>query len=43
VRDYLASLNWNKQPPAPSLPASVIAQTSARYREAYRLLAEGHD
>jgi len=43
VRDYLTSLNWNKQPPAPSLPASVIAQTSARYREAYRLLAEGHD
>ena len=43
VRDYLTSLNWNKQPPAPSLPASVIAQTSARYREAYRQLAEGRD
>src|SRR5438445_2335122 len=43
VRDYLTSLNWNKQPPAPRLPADVIAHTSARYREAYRLLAEGHD
>jgi phosphoribosylaminoimidazole-succinocarboxamide synthase len=43
VRDYLTSLKWNKQPPAPHLPADVIAQTSARYREAYRLLAEDHD
>ena len=43
VRDYLTSLNWNKQPPAPRLPADVIAQTSARYREAYRRLAEGRD
>ena len=43
VRDYLTSLNWNKQPPAPALPASVIAQTSARYREAYRRLAEGRN
>jgi len=43
VRDYLTSHNWNKQPPAPRLPADVIAQTNARYREAYRLLAEGHD
>ena len=43
VRDYLTSLKWNKQPPAPHLPADVIAQTSARYREAYRLLAEGRD
>ena len=43
VRDYLTSINWNKQPPAPHLPADVIAHTSARYREAFRLLAEGHD
>ncbi len=43
VRDYLTSLKWNKQPPAPHLPIDVIAQTSTRYREAYRLLAEGHD
>jgi phosphoribosylaminoimidazole-succinocarboxamide synthase len=43
VRDYLTSINWNRQPPAPRLPADVIAQTSARYREAYRLLAEDRD
>ena len=34
VRDYLESLTWNKQPPAPSLPAEVIAKTAAKYREA---------
>jgi len=43
VRDYLTSINWNRQPPAPSLPAGVIAQTSARYLEAYRLLADDGD
>ena len=34
VRDYLESLTWNKQPPAPSLPAEVIARTAEKYREA---------
>jgi phosphoribosylaminoimidazole-succinocarboxamide synthase len=34
VRDYLESLNWNKQPPAPALPAQIIARTSEKYREA---------
>ncbi len=38
VRDYLESLGWNKQPPPPPLPAEVIARTSEKYREAYRLL-----
>ncbi len=38
VRDYLESLGWNKQPPPPHLPAEVIEKTSAKYREAYRLL-----
>jgi phosphoribosylaminoimidazole-succinocarboxamide synthase len=38
VRDYLTSIKWNKQPPAPSLPDEVIRQTSERYREAFRLL-----
>jgi phosphoribosylaminoimidazole-succinocarboxamide synthase len=38
VRDYLETLNWNKTPPAPRLPAEVIARTSKKYREAlYRL------
>ena len=38
VRDYLETLAWNKQPPAPALPAEVAAQTTSRYLEAYRLL-----
>lgn len=38
VRDYLESIHWNKQPPAPPLPTEVIRQTSEKYREAYRLL-----
>ena len=38
VRDYLETLDWNKAPPAPRLPAEVIAKTSEKYREAlYRL------
>jgi phosphoribosylaminoimidazole-succinocarboxamide synthase len=39
VRDYLETLAWNKKPPAPSLPAEVIARTSAKYREAFERLA----
>jgi phosphoribosylaminoimidazole-succinocarboxamide synthase len=35
VRDYLETLDWNKQPPAPPLPEDVIARTSGKYREAY--------
>ena len=38
VRDYLETLDWNKTPPAPHLPAEVIAGTSERYREALRRL-----
>jgi phosphoribosylaminoimidazole-succinocarboxamide synthase len=38
VRDYLESIHWNKQPPAPALPADVIQRTSEKYREAYRVL-----
>ncbi len=34
VSDYLESLAWNKQPPAPRLPAAIIARTSEKYREA---------
>ena len=39
VRDYLESIHWNKQPPAPALPADVAERTSEKYREAYRILA----
>ena len=38
VRDYLETLNWNKQPPAPALPPEVASATTARYLEAYKLL-----
>lgn len=38
VRDYLETLDWNKQPPAPPLPTEVVNATSAKYKEAYRLL-----
>jgi phosphoribosylaminoimidazole-succinocarboxamide synthase len=36
VRDYLERIGWNKQPPAPELPADVVAATRAKYREAYQ-------
>lgn len=38
VRDYLLSIKWNKQPPAPALPADVVAETSKKYIEAYERL-----
>jgi phosphoribosylaminoimidazole-succinocarboxamide synthase len=38
VRDYLESIRWNKQPPAPALPEEVARKTSEKYREAYRAL-----
>ncbi len=34
VRDYLLSINWNKKPPAPSLPENVITNTRNKYMEA---------
>jgi len=38
VRDYLETLDWDKTPPAPKLPAEVIAKTSEKYREALERL-----
>jgi phosphoribosylaminoimidazole-succinocarboxamide synthase len=38
VRDYLDSLGWNKQPPAPNLPDHIILETSKKYIEAYERL-----
>jgi phosphoribosylaminoimidazole-succinocarboxamide synthase len=42
VRDYLETIEWNKAPPAPELPAVVIERTSAKYAEALTRLAGGH-
>jgi phosphoribosylaminoimidazole-succinocarboxamide synthase len=42
VRDYLESIQWNKQAPAPGLPAEVVARTLDKYLEAFRRLT-GHD
>jgi len=38
VRDYLESIHWNKQAPAPGLPDEVVARTQQKYLEAFRLL-----
>jgi len=38
VRDYLETLDWDKTPPAPKLPADVIRKTSEKYREALERL-----
>lgn len=38
LRDYLETVTWDKQPPGPNLPEMVIARTSEKYLEAYRLL-----
>jgi phosphoribosylaminoimidazole-succinocarboxamide synthase len=38
VRDWLEAQKWNKQPPAPQLPADVLARTAEKYTEALRLL-----
>jgi phosphoribosylaminoimidazole-succinocarboxamide synthase len=38
VRDWLEARGWDKRPPAPALPADVLARTADKYREALRLL-----
>jgi phosphoribosylaminoimidazole-succinocarboxamide synthase len=42
VRDYLESIHWNKQAPAPALPDDVVERTQAKYLEAFRRLT-GHE
>jgi phosphoribosylaminoimidazole-succinocarboxamide synthase len=41
VRDYLESIHWNKQAPAPALPDEVVARTREKYMEAFRMIT-GH-
>ncbi len=43
VRDYLETLSWDKTPPAPALPESIIKITSDKYLEAYRKLTLKND
>ena len=38
LRDYLSSLDWNKQPPPPPLPAEILEKTQSRYLEAQHKL-----
>ncbi len=38
VRDYLETLDWNKQPPGPELPLEIVERTVAKYREAQQRL-----
>lgn len=38
VRDYLETLDWDKRPPAPTLPDDVVLATSEKYLEAFQLL-----
>ena len=40
VRDYLESIHWNKQPPAPRLPEEIVAKTLERYQEVYQRLVK---
>ncbi len=40
VRDWLEASGWNKQAPAPKVPADVIAKTVAKYEEALQLLTK---
>ena len=40
VRDYLESIRWNKQPPAPALPPDIVHKTREKYVQAYRQLAQ---
>jgi len=38
VRDYLESIKWNKEPPAPPLPREIVRKTREKYLEAYKRL-----
>ena len=38
MRDWLTNAGWNREPPAPELPDEVVAASSERYTEAYRLI-----
>ena len=39
IRNYLNAQNWDKKPPAPKLPESVLSETLKRYEKAYSFIA----
>lgn len=41
LRDYLESLDWNKEPPPPPLPQEIITKTTQKYLEALKLIVNG--
>ena len=43
VRDYLETVDWDKEPPAPPLPDEIVEKTRAKYIEAYRKLTGKED
>ena len=43
VRDYLETMDWNKQAPGPRLPPEIIAKTAAKYHEALQRLTGAHE
>ena len=43
LRDYLETLDWDKTAPGPELPEDVIANTTEKYRSAYRTITQGED
>ncbi len=40
VRDYLTEIGWNREPPAPELPADIVEKTAEKYREAFHHLTD---
>lgn len=40
IRDWLEKINWNKQPPAPSIPLDILEKTIQKYQQAYEILAK---
>ena len=43
VRDYLETLDWDKSPPGPTLPAEILERTAGKYQEVARRLTESND
>jgi phosphoribosylaminoimidazole-succinocarboxamide synthase len=38
IRDYLETLDWNKTPPAPTIPESIMNKTAEKYRDIHSIL-----